>query len=93
MSPLGMISEQTPVEELASRMLAYRGISTIWDAHVAAAAAHGMGEPDLAASLIKLAEAAEKEWLHRQAEPSADEANEQLAYIGRSDGHKFTSTR
>jgi hypothetical protein len=88
-----MISEQTPVEKLASRMLAYRGISTIWDAHVAAAAAHGMGEPDLAASLIKLAEAAEKEWLHRQAEPSADEANEQLAYIGRSDGHKFTSTR
>lgn len=72
MTPLRVASEQTPIEKLASRMLAYRGISAIWDAHLAAAAAYGMGEPDLAASLIKLAEAAEKEWLHRHGEPNAD---------------------
>ena len=52
-------------EKLASRMLAQTGIAAIWDAHVAAAAAHGLGKPDMAASLIEIAEAAERLWLAR----------------------------
>jgi hypothetical protein len=34
-------------------------VKAIWDMHLAAAAAYKMGEPELAASLIKVAEAAE----------------------------------
>jgi hypothetical protein len=33
------------------------------DTHIAAAAAHGLGDTDLAATLIEIAEAAEREWL------------------------------
>jgi hypothetical protein len=40
-------------------LLALYGVKAIWDIHLAAAAASGMGEPELAASLINLAEAAE----------------------------------
>jgi hypothetical protein len=42
-------------------MLARKGIVAIWDTHVAAAAAHGLGDFDLAASLVEIAEAAERE--------------------------------
>lgn len=52
-------------ERLASRMLARTGIVAIWDAHVAAAAAHGLGKPDIAAALMEIAEAAERLWLAR----------------------------
>ena len=41
-------------------MLAHNGIAAIWEAHVAAAAAHGLGKHDMAASLIEIAEAAER---------------------------------
>ena len=44
-------------------MLAEHGIRFIWDTHVAAAAAYGLGEPDVARALIEIAEAAENEWL------------------------------
>jgi hypothetical protein len=35
----------------------------IWNAHVAAAAAHGLGRLEMAASLIEIADAAERLWL------------------------------
>jgi hypothetical protein len=47
------------------RMLAHNGIAAIWDFHVAAAAAHGLGKHDMAASLIEIAEAAERLWAAR----------------------------
>jgi len=56
---------ETTAEKLASRMLAQTGIAAIWDAHVAAAAAYGLGKPDIAAELLKIAEAAERLWLVR----------------------------
>lgn len=52
-------------ERVASRMLARTGIAAIWDAHVAAAAAHGLGQTDIAAELAEIAEAAERLWLAR----------------------------
>jgi hypothetical protein len=52
-------------ERLASRMLAQNGVAAIWDAHVAAAAAYGLGNPGIDAELIVIAEAAERLWLSR----------------------------
>jgi len=56
---------ETTAEKLAGRMLARTGIAAIWDAHVAAAAAYGLGKLDRAASLMEIAEAAERLWLGR----------------------------
>ena len=56
---------ETTADKLASRMLAHNGIAAIWDSHVAAAAAHGLGKHDMAASLIEIAEAAERLWAAR----------------------------
>jgi hypothetical protein len=53
-------------ERLASGMLAKTGIAAIWDTHVAAAAAYGLGKPDIAAELTEIAEAAERVWLGAQ---------------------------
>ena len=58
-----MITERGQAEKLASKMLAEHGIAAIWDIHVAAAAAYGLGRTDVATSLIEVAEAAEREWL------------------------------
>ena len=58
-----MIGE--PAERLAFQMLAHTGIAAIWDTHIAAAAAYGLGKPDIAAGLIEIAEAAERLWLAR----------------------------
>ena len=58
-----MVIEPTVTETIASRILAHTGIAAIWDAHVAAAAAHGLGKIDAAASLLEIADAAEREWL------------------------------
>ena len=49
--------------EIALRMLAQYGVAAIWETHVGAAAAYGLGKLDIAASLIEIAEAAESEWL------------------------------
>jgi len=49
-------------------MLAHTGVQAIWDMHVAASAAYGLGRADLAASLIEIAEAAEREWISRTVE-------------------------
>ena len=54
---------QTLAEKLATRMLAHSGIAAIWDLHVAAAAAKGLGKHEMAASLVEIAEAAERLWL------------------------------
>ena len=51
---------ETTIDKLASPMLAQNGIAAIWDAHVAAAAAYGLGKHEMAASLIEIAEAAER---------------------------------
>ena len=60
-----MVTEPTVAEKIASRILARVGIAAIWDAHVAAAAAYGLGKMDAAASLLEIADAAEREWLNR----------------------------
>ena len=58
----GWLSQAT-AEKIASQMLALSGMVAIWDAYLAASAAHGLGRPDLAESLIQIAEAAEREWM------------------------------
>jgi hypothetical protein len=45
-------------------MLARTGIAAIWDIHVAAAA-YGLGRPEVAGDLMEIAEAAERLWLVR----------------------------
>ena len=50
---------------MASRMLAQTGVRAIWDAYVAASAAHALGRSDVAESLIEIAEAAERVWTLR----------------------------
>ena len=55
-----MITQREPAQEIASTMLARHGISFIWDAHIAAAAAFGIGEKELAEDLTEIAEAAEE---------------------------------
>jgi hypothetical protein len=51
---------------LAASMLDSSGIKAIWDAHLAAAAAYGLGKHDLAETLVEIAEAAEREWTRRE---------------------------
>ncbi len=51
---------QTLAEKLASDMLAHNGIAAIWDLHLAAAAAKRAGKIEMAASLIEIADAAER---------------------------------
>jgi hypothetical protein len=63
-----MSSHRTSLEKAATKLLATYGVKAIWDVYLAAAAAHGMGEPELAGSLIKLAEAAERQLM---CDPSA----------------------
>ena len=62
---------QATAERLASRMLASSGVRAIWDAYVAASAAHGLGRAEVAEALIHVAEAAEREWMQRIAEKAA----------------------
>jgi len=44
-------------------MLARYGVAFIWEAHVAAAAAYGLGKLEIAEDLTEIADAAEREWL------------------------------
>jgi hypothetical protein len=57
-------------ERLASRLLAQSGVTAIWDTHIAAAAAYGLGNREIAASLVEIAEAAERLWLSRALTPN-----------------------
>ena len=52
---------------LAAKMLARYGNKFIWDTHVAAAAAYGLGNLRIAEDLLQIAEAAEKLTLETQA--------------------------
>ena len=58
-----MIAETTPIQKIASKMLARYGIAFIWDTHIAAAAAYGLANKGLAEDLTEIAEAAEQVWL------------------------------
>jgi hypothetical protein len=54
-------------EKLACQMLAHGGIAVIWDLHLAAAAAKRTGKVEIAASLIEIADAAERVMARRTA--------------------------
>jgi len=58
-----VITERNSAQKIASRMLARHGPGFIWDTHVAAAAAYGLGNKAVAEDLTEIAEAAEKVWL------------------------------
>ena len=59
------MTKPTAAETIASKTLAEHGIAAIWDFQVAAAAAYGLGQFAVAASLIEIADAAEQELLRR----------------------------
>lgn len=63
------MSDRTSLDEAASKLLSTFGVQAIWDAHLAATAAYEMGKSDLAATLIELAEAAERHWMQRAEAP------------------------
>ena len=48
-------------DKLAADLLAHQGSPAIWDLHLAAAAAKSAGKLEIAASLIEIAEAAERQ--------------------------------
>ena len=50
----------TVVEDLASGLPAHSGIEVIWDLHLAAGQAKRNGKLEMAASLLEIAEAAER---------------------------------
>jgi len=60
-----MVRLQTVIERIALRMLARDGVATIWQLQVAAGIAYRSGNPGPAASIIEIAEAAERERLSR----------------------------
>ena len=56
---------------IASRMLARNGLAAIWELHVAAGIAYRTGNFAAAASIMELADAAEREWM-MAANPDSD---------------------
>jgi len=65
---------RTIAEKLAGNMLAHNGIAAIWDLHLAAVAAKDAGKTDIAASLVEIAEAAERIWATRDgSQPDLDQ--------------------
>jgi hypothetical protein len=62
----------TLAERYAVRMLARNGIAAICETHVAGAAPYGLVNMDVATTLIKIAEAAEREWFTRCAAIAED---------------------
>jgi len=60
-----MIRLHTMTEGIALKMLARNGIAAIWQLQVAAGIAYRTGHPGPAASIIEIAEAAEREVLRR----------------------------
>jgi len=64
-----MIRVQNLTEGIALRILDRNGIAAIWQLQVAAALAYRTGNPDPAASIMEIAEAAEREWLRRESAP------------------------
>jgi hypothetical protein len=66
-----MMLRRTLPEKLALTMLAREGIAAIWTLHVSASRAYREGHKAAAASLIEIADAAEREWLRGKAAMSA----------------------
>ena len=60
-----MISSRTPAQVIALSLLARDGVSAIWKLHLSAAGAYRDGHKSVAAGIIEIAEAAEREWLRR----------------------------
>jgi hypothetical protein len=50
----------TLTERIARSILAREGVAAIWTLHIAAAEAHRTGHPQAAASILEIAEAAER---------------------------------
>ena len=61
-----MIDFRTLTEGIALRMLARDGITAVWQLQVAAAAVYQGGNLSAAASILEIAEAAEREWLRSE---------------------------
>jgi len=59
-----MALRRTRTENLALSMLARQGVAAIWT-HLAAARAYRDGHKAAAASIIEIADAAEREWSRR----------------------------
>ena len=53
-------------EELARSMLAKNGVSMIWRLHEDAATLHRAGNSIAAETFLRIADAAEREWLQRE---------------------------
>jgi hypothetical protein len=62
-SGLGYMTRETFAQKLAVRILAHEGMTAIWRLHVAAADAYERAQFSVAATLIEIADAAEREWL------------------------------
>ena len=60
-----MALHRTRTENLALRILARDGIAAIWTLHLAAARAYRDGNKAMAATILEIADAAEREWLRR----------------------------
>jgi hypothetical protein len=68
--PSRMIRLHTLANGIALRMLSREGIAAIWQLQVAAAAAYQTGNRSAAASILEIADAAEREWLREGDVPS-----------------------
>ena len=62
----GMIRLHTVTEAVALRVLAREGIAAIWQLQVAAGSAYRTGHPGPAASIMEIAEAAERVLMRRE---------------------------
>jgi hypothetical protein len=63
------MNNDTRTAQLASTILQDAGVSAIWRLNVAAADANRNGFPHAAAAILKVAEAAEQDWLRREPQP------------------------
>ena len=64
-----MAGLHTLTEGIALRLLARDGIAAIWHVQMAAAAVYRTGDPIGADSILKIAVAAEREWMRRETQP------------------------
>jgi hypothetical protein len=62
-----MTPSRTPTEMVALSLLAQDGIEAIWQLHLSAALAYRDGQKAVAAGIIEIADAAEREWLRAKA--------------------------
>ena len=62
-----MTPSRTPAEVIALSLLARDGVSAIWKLHLSAAGVYRDGHKGVAAGIIDIADAAEREWLRGKA--------------------------